>query len=131
MRGRRDPVDYFLNQQCARYRCTYPEHSYDNDTTRLIARTLEHLDSHAFLREAHVINQTFQIATSGQRSTIQDLLAMPPVRNRYYADYNKNNVSPIKKKTAEPLWASRSVSYLKWPFTNYRLDVLLIAVIKS
>jgi hypothetical protein len=88
VRGRLDPVDYFLNQQRARYRCTYREHSYDNDTTRLIARTLQHLDSHDFLRESHVLNQTFQIATQGRRSTLQDLLATLPVRNPYYADYN-------------------------------------------
>jgi hypothetical protein len=88
VRGRLDPVDYFLNQERARYRCTYREHSYDNDTTRLIARTLQHLDSHDFLRESHVLNQTFQIATQGRRSTLQDLLATPPVRNPYYADYN-------------------------------------------
>jgi 5-methylcytosine-specific restriction enzyme subunit McrC len=88
VRGRFDPVDYFLNQQRARYRCTYREHSYDNDTTRLIARTLQHLDSHDFLCESHVLNQTFQIATQGQRSSLQDLLATPPVRNPYYADYN-------------------------------------------
>ena len=88
VRGRLDPVDYFLNQQRARYRCTYREHSYDNDTTRLIARTLQHLDSHDFLRESHVLNQTFQIATQGKRSTLQDLLATLPVRNPYYADYN-------------------------------------------
>jgi len=88
VRGRLDPVDYFLNQQRARYRCTYREHSYDNDTTRLIARTLQHLDSHDFLRESHVLNQTFQIATQGRRSTLQDLLATLLVRNPYYADYN-------------------------------------------
>jgi 5-methylcytosine-specific restriction enzyme subunit McrC len=88
VRGRLDPVDYFLNQQRARYRCTYREHSYDNDTTRLIARTLQHLDSHDFLRESHVLNQTFQIATQGRRSTLQNLLATLPVRNPYYADYN-------------------------------------------
>ncbi len=88
VRGRLDPVDYFANQQRARYRCTYREHSYGNDTTRLIARTLQHLDSHAFLRESHVLNQTFQIATQGRHSTLQDLLATPPVRNPYYADYN-------------------------------------------
>lgn len=88
VRGRLDPVDYFLNQQRARYRCNYREHSYDNDTTRLIARTLEHLDSHAFLQDSHALNQTFQIATQGRHSTLQDLLATPPVRNPYYADYN-------------------------------------------
>jgi len=88
VRGRLDPVDYFLNQERARYRCTYREHSYDNDTTQLIARTLQHLDSHDFLRESHVLNQTFQIATQGRRSTVQDLLATLPVRNPFYADYN-------------------------------------------
>lgn len=88
VRGRLDPVDYFLNQKRARYRCTYREHRYDNDTTRLIARTLEHLDFHDFLRGAHTLNQTFQIATEGRRSALQELLAAPPVRNPYYADYN-------------------------------------------
>jgi hypothetical protein len=88
VRGRLDPVDYFLNHQRARYRCTYREHSYDNDTTRLIARTLEHLDSHAFLRDAHTLSQTFQIATQGRRGALQELLSTKPVRNPYYADYN-------------------------------------------
>lgn len=88
VRGRLDPVDYFLNQKLARYRCTYREHRYDNGTTRLIARTLEHLDSHEFLRGAHSLNQTFQIATEGRRHALQELLATPPVRNPYYADYN-------------------------------------------
>ncbi len=88
VRGRLDPVDCFLNQQRARYRCTYREHSYDNDTTRLIARTLQHLDSHAFLRDAHSLNQTFQIATQGRRNKLQEMLTTKPVRNPYYADYN-------------------------------------------
>jgi len=86
--GRLDPVDYFLNQERAHYKCTYREHSYDNDTTRLIARTLQHLDSHDFLREAHTLNQTFQIATLGRRNSLQDLLAARPVQNPFYADYN-------------------------------------------
>lgn len=88
VRGRLDPVHYFLNQKLARYRCTYREHSYDNDATRLIARTLEHLDSHDFLRGAHTLNQTFQIATEGRHHTLKKLLATRPVRNPYYADYN-------------------------------------------
>lgn len=88
VRGRLDPVDYFQNHERARYRCTYREHSYDNDTTRLIARTLQHLDSHAFLRGAHTLNQTFQIATQGRHSALQDLLTTPPARNPYFADYN-------------------------------------------
>ena len=88
VRGRLNPVDYFLNHELARYRCTYREHSYDNDSTRLIARTLQHLDSHAFLREAHTLNQTFQTATQGRRNPLKDLLLTKPVRNPYYADYN-------------------------------------------
>ena len=88
VRGRLDPVDYFLNQKLARYLCTYREHSYDNDATRLIARTLEHLDSRDFLRGAHSLNQTFQIATEGRHHPLKKLLAAQPVRNPYYADYN-------------------------------------------
>lgn len=88
VRGRLDPVDSFLNQKLARYRCTYREHSYDNDATRLIARTLEHLYSHDFLRGAHTLNQTFQIATEGRHHALKKLLATRPVRNPYYADYN-------------------------------------------
>jgi 5-methylcytosine-specific restriction endonuclease McrBC regulatory subunit McrC len=88
VRGRLDPVDYVLNNKRARYRCTYREHSYDNDGTRLIARTLQHLDGHAFLRDAHSLNQTFQIATQGHRHELRDLLATKLARNPYYADYN-------------------------------------------
>jgi 5-methylcytosine-specific restriction enzyme subunit McrC len=88
VRGRLDPVDYFLNQERARYRCTYREHSYDNETTRLIARTLQHLDSDPFLQGAHTLSQTFQIATRGRHIALQELLATPPARNPYYADYN-------------------------------------------
>jgi hypothetical protein len=88
VRGRLDPFDYFRNQDRARYKCTYREHSYNNDTTQLIARTLKHLDSHDFLRGAHTLNHTFQIVTQGQRSRLQDLLATGPVKNPYYADYN-------------------------------------------
>jgi 5-methylcytosine-specific restriction enzyme subunit McrC len=89
VRGRLDPVDYALNHERARYRCTYREHSYDNDTTRLIARTLQHLDGHAFLRDAHSLSQTFQIATQGRRHSLQELLAAKTVRNPYYSDYNE------------------------------------------
>lgn len=87
-RGRLDPVDYFINHELAQYRCTYREHSYDNDVTRLIANTLEFLDSHSFLRDSHTISQTFQIATQGRSMPIRDLLATKSVRNPYYADYN-------------------------------------------
>lgn len=88
VRGRLDPVDYFLNHERAQYRCIYREHSYNNDVTRLIAHTLQVLDSHAFLRESHILNQNFQIATQGRRTPLRDLLATKPIRNPYYADYN-------------------------------------------
>lgn len=88
VRGRLDPVDYFLNHERAQYLCTYREHSYDNDVTRLIAHTLQVLDSHAFLRESHNLSQTFQIATQGRRTPLRNLLATKPIRNPYYADYN-------------------------------------------
>lgn len=88
LRGRLDLIDYFVNQGRASYLCTYREHRYDNDATRLIARALQHLESHAFLRDAQALNQTFQIAIQGQRSTLQDLLATRPLRNPYYNDYN-------------------------------------------
>jgi len=87
-RGRLDPLDYFLNRMRATYRCTYREHRYDADATRLIARTLEHLQSNALLQGVQALNQTFQVAIQGQRSLLQDLLATPLMRNPYYADYN-------------------------------------------
>jgi hypothetical protein len=88
VRGRLDVVDYFRNSELARYACTYREHSYDNGATRLIARTLEHLDARMFLRNEHQLNQTFQVATAGRRHSLRDLFAVPLVRNPYYADYN-------------------------------------------
>ena len=88
VRGRLDPVDYSLNHSRAVYRCIYREHRYDNDATRLIARTLEHLESRSFLRDRQALNQTFQIAIHGQRSRLHDLLEIPLLRNPYYVDYN-------------------------------------------
>jgi 5-methylcytosine-specific restriction enzyme subunit McrC len=89
VRGRLDPVDYALNAERGRYRCTYREHSYDNDATRLIACTIKHLDGHAYLRGAHGLNQTFQTATSGARHPLSELLAAKPVKNPYFAEYNE------------------------------------------
>ncbi len=88
VRGRLDAMDYVLNNERARYRCIYREHSYDNDATRLIARTLRHLDGHAFVRDTHGLNHTFQIATRGCHHELRDLLAADSIRNPYYADYN-------------------------------------------
>lgn len=88
VRGRLDPVDYYLNSTRAQYLCSYREHGYDNDVTRLVAHTLQVLDSHAMLRESHNLSQTFQIATHGRRTPLRDLLATKPIRNPYYADYN-------------------------------------------
>jgi 5-methylcytosine-specific restriction enzyme subunit McrC len=89
VRGRLDPFDFMLNADRARYRCAYREHSYDNDITRLITRTLQHLAGHEFLRDTHGLSQTFQIATHGRRHELRDLLASKPVRNPYYADYDE------------------------------------------
>jgi hypothetical protein len=87
VRGRLDPVDYVLHSRSARYRCTYREHCYNNGTTRLIARALQHLDSNSTFRAPHRLNQTFQIAIDGERRSLQELLATQPVRNPYYSDY--------------------------------------------
>lgn len=87
-RGRLDPVDYEINRKRGRYACTYREHSYDNAATRLIARTLVHLESKSKLPGAHSLRQTFQNATNGRRHALQELLAAPRLRNPYFADYN-------------------------------------------
>jgi 5-methylcytosine-specific restriction enzyme subunit McrC len=88
VRGRLDVVDFFINHERARYACSYREHSYDNAATRLIARTLEHLDGKSMLLDAHRLSHTFQVATAGRRHPLKTLLATQPVRNPYYADYN-------------------------------------------
>jgi 5-methylcytosine-specific restriction enzyme subunit McrC len=87
-RGRLDPIDYFLYHTRATYRCTYREHRYDNAPTRLIARALEHLESHDIIRDARTLNQTFQVASQGAHSSLQDLLATKPIANPYFGDYN-------------------------------------------
>jgi hypothetical protein len=88
VRGRLDPVDYEINRRRGLYACTYREHSYDNPATRLIARTLEHLDATSKLSGFHSLRQTFLAATDGRRHPIQDLLNAPPLRNPYFSDYN-------------------------------------------
>lgn len=88
VRGQLDVVDYQINQKLGRHTCAYREHSYDNPATRLIARTLEHLDSRSKLSGDHSLRQTFLAATGGQRHPLQDLLRAPALRNPYFADYN-------------------------------------------
>lgn len=88
VRGRIDPLSYFLNGDRAQYGCTFREHSYNNGVTQLIAKTLQVLDSHAFLRDAHVLNQMFQVATDGKSRPVRELFDVKPLQNQYYADYN-------------------------------------------
>jgi 5-methylcytosine-specific restriction enzyme subunit McrC len=87
VRGRLDAIDYALHSHIAKYRCTFREHCYNNETTRLIARTLQHLDSTSDFRAPHRLNQTFQFAIEGEHRSLQELLATKPVRNPYYSDY--------------------------------------------
>lgn len=88
VRGRIDPLDYALNAERGRFACQYREHSFDNEVTRLIARTLQVLDSHSFLRDCHALNQSFQAATHGVRYRLDELLDVQPLRNPYFQDYN-------------------------------------------
>lgn len=88
VRGRLDPVDYSINNRRGVYSCTFREHSYNNPATRLIARTLDHLDSQSQLSGDHALRQTFLNATAGQRYPLQELLAAEHLRNPYFADYN-------------------------------------------
>lgn len=88
VRGRIDPLGYLAGEALASYRCTYREHSHDNPATRLIARTLEDIDTLAFLPDAQLIKRTFHAATQGVRHRLKDLLATAPVRNPYFSDYN-------------------------------------------
>lgn len=88
VRGRLDPQDYARNADRGRYLCDYREHSYDNAATRLIARTLRHLDSDFLMRGSNALARDFQIATAGRSHPVQELLKTPPVRNPYFAAYN-------------------------------------------
>lgn len=87
VRGRLDPVDYTLNHRKARYSCTYREHSYNNPVTRLIARTLDHLDHRQMLSGDHSLRHAFLHATEGKLAPLQELLATKPLRNPYFSDY--------------------------------------------
>jgi 5-methylcytosine-specific restriction enzyme subunit McrC len=86
--GRLDPLDYALNNKLALYRCTFREHSYDNEVSRLIAQTAKVLKSHSFFRDNDNFSQLFQVATQGKANSLSELLATEPIRNPSYADFN-------------------------------------------
>lgn len=88
VRGRIDPLGHLAGEALGRYRCTYREHRHDNPATRLIARTLQDIDTLAYLPDAQLIKRTFHAATDGARHRLTDLLATAPVRNPYFNDYN-------------------------------------------
>jgi hypothetical protein len=88
VRGRIDPLSHVEGEELARYRCGVREQNYDNPVTRLLAGTLNVLDTRVFLPEASLINRTLQAATHGVHRPIPELLAAPALRNPYFSDYN-------------------------------------------
>ena len=91
-RGSICPVEYRLQGERAIYKCTYREHSYCNPATMLISETFNQLfkklEEYAFLREAHALRNSFQVATEGKRGNPKELFATPHFTNPFYSDYN-------------------------------------------
>lgn len=88
VRGTLDVAKYFLSSGLGQYHCTYREHRYDNDITRLIAHTLRTLDTNTLLKGTHAVSQMFQAATHGEKASMHQLLSTKHSTNPYFADYN-------------------------------------------
>jgi 5-methylcytosine-specific restriction endonuclease McrBC regulatory subunit McrC len=89
VKGNVHALDYFLTKQQAKYKCTYREHSYNNETVRLVASVFKLLKGNPFLSDMHQVRNSFLIATEGERPNRSELLATKKVSNPFYKEYNE------------------------------------------
>jgi 5-methylcytosine-specific restriction enzyme subunit McrC len=89
IRGKIDPVDYFLNKKSGKYLCNYREHSYQTDAATLITEVMRLPHPANFLDEIQAIVQSFKSVNAGQRSSMTELKGVKPFKNPFYNDYNK------------------------------------------
>ena len=90
-RGNLDPVDFRLNGESGRYACAYREHAFGNSTVSLLVAAYEKLSrgaSSGFVREARPQYRAFAEVAAGIKRNRRELLAVPPLRNPFFADYN-------------------------------------------
>lgn len=88
VKGRIDPVDYFLNGNTGKYKCDYREHSYNNLPVKLITAALNKVKGHSFTADLHSIKQAFNTATKGERVKPSNLSKAQNFSNPFYSDYN-------------------------------------------
>jgi 5-methylcytosine-specific restriction enzyme subunit McrC len=89
VKGNVHALDYFLTKEQAKYKCTYREHSYNNETVRLIASVFKLLKGNSFLSDMHQLRNSFLIASEGARPSRSELLATKKVSNPFYKEYNE------------------------------------------
>lgn len=88
VKGRIDPMDYFMNGKSGRYKCDYREQSYNNLPVKLIATALNKIKGNSFTTDIHSVKQAFNIATKGERVKPSALFKTPYFSNPFYSDYN-------------------------------------------
>ena len=88
VRGRLDPVRFFMDGDRASYQCSYREHSYCNPQTVLIAEAFRTLKKHPLLRDVQSVASNFTVAAEGKRVGRHELLGTRAFTNPFYSDYN-------------------------------------------
>lgn len=90
LRGNLNPVHYFTTgKDVGIYDCEYREHSYNNETTRLIAATFQKIGKHEFLNDCTLIKNAFYTAIERCKTNRADLYRTKHFTNPFYKDYNE------------------------------------------
>lgn len=89
VRGMIDVQDYFLNSNNGKYKCTYREHSFNIEANRLISAVFKKHQQNGLISDLHMIENAFETAVEGSRSTKDSLLKTSYFHNPFYSSYNE------------------------------------------
>jgi len=89
VRGRIDPVHYFINKELGKYKDTYREHSYQTDASILISEVFRLPNVRNLTEDIHSIQRSFLSASQGKRTKIKELRKVKHFTNPYFSEYNK------------------------------------------
>ncbi|MBL7473095.1 5-methylcytosine restriction system specificity protein McrC [Robertkochia sediminum] len=96
VKGRIDPVFYFLNEDTGKYRTTYREHCYQSNAAILIREVMKVSEVKTFLADIHDIQRAFTVASQGTKLNRSELMGVEHFSNPFYSEYNQ--VIDLSKK---------------------------------
>ncbi|MBA3899657.1 MAG: restriction endonuclease [Bacteroidetes bacterium] len=87
VRGKIDERGYYGNYD-GKFNCTYREHSYDNDVTKIVAETFRKISGNSIIEDINSIKNAFFTATEGKRMSLKNVDSVAYIKNPFYTEYN-------------------------------------------